>query len=158
MLRSLAGALAIEHEADVLIDGVFRRALHDDFSVEHEGGAIGQTFDQTKIVRNKEDRDVLAAQLFKFLHASAGEDGVADGERFVDNQDFGIDVNGSGKGQADVHAAGVFFDRAIDELTDFGEGFDAWKGVFQFLARESQDFAIEIDIFAAGEFRIEAGA
>ncbi len=154
----LAGALAIEHEADVLIDRVLGSALHDDFSVQHEGGAIGQAFDQTEIVRYQEHGDVLPAKLLELLHASAGEDRVADGERFVDDQDLGIDVNRGGKCQANVHSAGVFFDRPIDELADFGEGFDAWKRVVQFLARESQDLAIEIHIFAAAEFRIEAGA
>ena len=54
--------------------------------------------------------------------------------------------------------AGIFFDRAINELADFREGFNAWKGVVQFLARQSQDLAVEIDIFAAAEFWIEARA
>ena len=99
----LAGALAIEHETDVLIDRVLGSALHDDLSVQHEGGAIGQTLDQAEVVRHQEHGDVLLAQLFELLNAPAGEDRVADGERFVDNQDLGIDMDGGGKRQAHVH-------------------------------------------------------
>ena len=132
--------------------------MHDDSSVQHEGRAIGQALDQAKIVRYQEHGDVLAAQLFEFLHAPAGEDRVADGQRFIDDQDFGIDVNRGGKCQANVHAAGVLFDWPIDELADFRERLDARKHLVQFLARQSQDLAIEIHIFAAAEFGIEAGA
>ena len=36
----LAVAFAIEHKADVVIDRVLGSALHDDSSLQHEGGAI----------------------------------------------------------------------------------------------------------------------
>jgi hypothetical protein len=132
--------------------------LHHDSPIQHEGRAIGQALDQAEIVRDQKYGDVLAPQLLELLHAPAGEDRVADGQRFIDNQDLGIDVNRGGKCEADIHAAGVLFHRAIDELADFGESFDARKRLVQFLARQSQDLAIEIHIFAAAEFGIEAGA
>ncbi len=100
----------------------------------------------------------LPPQFFEFLHAPAGEDGVADGEGLIDDQDLGVDVNRGGKCEADVHSAGILFDGAIDELADFGEGFNARKHPFQFFAGQAQDLAVEIHIFAAGEFGIEAGA
>ena len=45
-----------------------------------------------------------------------------------------------------------------DELADFGEGFDGRHGLVDFGAAQAHDFAVEEDVFAAGEFRIESGA
>jgi len=101
----LRGALAIQHKANVPVDRVLRGALHDDSSIQHKGGTIRQALNQTEVVRYQEHRDVLPAKLFEFLHASAGENRVADGQGFVDNQDLGIDMNGGGKRQANVHSA-----------------------------------------------------
>ena len=41
---------SIQHEADILIDGVLRRALHHQLPVEHEGRTIGEALDQPQIV------------------------------------------------------------------------------------------------------------
>ena len=71
--------------------------------------------------------DVPLPKILEFLHASAGEDRIAHGQRLIHNQHFGIDVNGGGKSQAHIHAGGIFLDRPIDELADFRESFDARK-------------------------------
>ncbi len=154
----LASSFAIEHEADIMIHCVLGSALHHDSAIQHEGSAIRQALDQAKIVRHQQHGDVLSSKLFELLHAPAGENRVADCQRLIDNQDLGVDVNRGGKCQADIHAAGIFFHRPIDELADFGESFDARKGLVQFFARQSQNLAIQINIFAPAEFGIEAGA
>ena len=109
-------------------------------------------------MRYQKHRDVLSAKFLEFLNAPAGEDRVADGQRFIDDQDFGIDMNRGGKRQPNVHTARIFFDWPIDKLADFRESLDARKRFVQFLARQPQDLAIEIHIFAAAEFGIKSGA
>jgi hypothetical protein len=43
--------------------------------------------------------------------------GVADGEDFVDDEDFRLEVGGDGEGEADVHAAGVALDGGVEEFS-----------------------------------------
>ena len=150
--------LAFQHQADVAVDDVFGRAFGFDAAVEQEDGAVGELFDQPEIVGDEQDGDLALAQFLEFADAAVGEDGVADGQGFVDDEDFGVDVDGGGEGQAHVHAAGVFLDGTLDELADFGEGFDGGHGLFDLGAAEAEDLAVEEDVFAAGEFGVEAGA
>src|SRR5436309_11409173 len=83
---------------------------------------------------------------------------VADGEDFVYYQDLRFEVGGDGEGEAGVHAAGVEFDGGVEEFFGFGEGDDFVEFFGDFGAFHAQDGAVEVDIFAAGEFGVEAGA
>ena len=67
-------------------------------------------------------------------------------------------MDGGRERQPHVHAAGVFLHRARDELADFGEALDGGHGPVDFGAAQAHDFAVEVDVFAAGEFGVEAGA
>src|SRR5437660_11696241 len=49
---------------------------------------------------------------------------VADGEDFVDEEDFRLEMGGDGESQADVHAGGVVLDGSVNEFFEFGEGHD----------------------------------
>ena len=150
--------LALQDEADVAIDDVVGRALGFDAAVEQEDGAVAERFDQAEIVGDEEDGDFAFAEFLELADAAVGEDGVADREGFVDDENFGIDVDGGGEGEADVHAAGVFLDGALDELADLREGLDGGHGAVDFGAAESHDLAVEVDVLAAGEFGVESGA
>ena len=93
-----------------------------------------------------------------FAEAFLLEGGVADGEDFVDEEDFGFEVGGDGEGQADVHAGGVALDGRVDEFLDFGEGDDLVELAGDFALAHAEDGAVEEDVFAAGELGMEAGA
>ena len=45
-----------------------------------------------------------------------------------------------------------------DELADLGEGLDGRHGALDFGAAQSHDFAVQEDVFAAGEFGVESRA
>jgi hypothetical protein len=81
-----------------------------------------------------------------FAHAALAEIDVADGEGFIDEKDIGVDVDGDGKGEADGHAAGVGFDGLVDEVADFGEGFDGGVAGFDLGGGEAEDGGVEIDV------------
>src|SRR5580698_1581078 len=127
--------LAIQHEADVPVDRVLGRALHHNSSVQHESGAVRQALDQAEVVRNQQDGNVLLAKLLELLHAPAGEDCIAYRQSLIHDQHLGIDMNCGGERQANVHAAGIFFDWPIDELAEFRKSLDAWKCIVQLRAR-----------------------
>ncbi len=86
------------------------------------------------------------------------EAGVADGERFVDDEDVGLHVGGDGEGEAHDHAAAVRFDRLIEEVTDLGEGGDGLDLGVDLGAGEAEDGGVEVDVFASRELGVEAGA
>ena len=75
-------------------------------------------------VRDEQNGHACVAHLVHLAHAALAEIDVADRERFVDQQDLGLDVNRDGKSQAHAHAARVSLHRLIDELANFGELFD----------------------------------
>src|SRR5581483_5128816 len=83
---------------------------------------------------------------------------VADGEDFVDDQDFGFQMGGDGEGESYFHAAAVALNGRIEELFDAGEVDDFVELLVDFALGHSEDGAVEVDVFAAGEFGVEPGA
>ncbi|MCG3161346.1 MAG: hypothetical protein JMDDDDMK_02514 [Acidobacteria bacterium] len=98
-------------------------------------------------------RDVIhLAQAFTL------KSGVAYGQHFVNQQDFGIEVRSDGEGQPQIHPAGVMLDRRVNELFDFGESDYLVELVFDLGAPHSQDCAVQVDVLASGQFRMKPGA
>jgi hypothetical protein len=81
-----------------------------------------------------------ARKFVDLAHAALAKVNVADGQRFIHQQDFGIDIDGHGEGQPHHHPAGVGFHRLIDEVADLREGLD---------------IAVALVDLAGGEPRIE---
>src|ERR1022692_105760 len=158
LLLLLPRLLLFEHQSDVTVDDVAGRTLRFHAAVEQQNGAIGKLLHEAQVVRDEQYRDLAFAKLLELAHAAIGEDRVANGQGFVDDEDFGIHVDGGGEGQPHVHAAGILFDGAGDELADFREGFDGRHGALDFGAGQPHDFAVEEDVLAAAEFGVEARA
>ena len=58
------------------------------------------------------------------LEAFLGEEDIAYGEGFVDDEDVRLDIDGHGKGEPHHHARGVGLDRLVNEVADVGKGRD----------------------------------
>lgn len=67
-------------------------------------------------------------------------------------------MGGDGEGETHGHAAAVALDGGVEEFFDFGEGNDLVEFGFDLVFAHAEDGAIEEDVLAAGEFRVEAGA
>src|SRR5438876_189711 len=50
------------------------------------------------------------------------------------------------------------FDGCVEEFVDFGEGDDFVELSLNLNSRHAEDCAVEEDVFASGQFRVEAGA
>ena len=158
-VRLLAIAfLAFENHADVAVDDLLGRSDSLDLSVQQKNGAVRELLHQSEVVRDEENGHAPVFELFEFADAAVGEDGVSDGECFVDDEDFRIYVNGGGERKADIHARRVFFHGAIDEGADAGELLDAGEHARDLGGAEAQDLAVEEHVLATCEFRVEAGA
>ena len=83
---------------------------------------------------------------------------VADRQHLVDDQDLRLQVGGHRERQPHVHAAGVALHRRVEELLDLGERDDLVELPVDLAAAHAQDRAVEVDVLAAGQLGVEAGA
>ena len=109
------------------------------------------------IVGDEEERSAVGDQFFDLLKTSLLKKGIADREGFIDDQNIRLDLHLHGERQAHEHAAGIAFDRLIDELIDVGEGRDRLEPVVDFFPGQAEQRAVQIDVFPSGEFGIEPG-
>src|SRR4029453_13206329 len=75
-----------------------------------------------------------------------------------DEQDLGLEVRGDGEGQAQIHAARVALDRRVDEAVHLGEGDDLVEAPDDLGPAHAENGPAQIDVLAAGELTVEAGA
>ena len=83
---------------------------------------------------------------------------VADGEHLVHEQDVGIDVDRHGKTEPHVHAGRVGLDRRVDEVLELGELDDLVEPLGDLALGQAEHDAVDEDVLAAGDLRVEAGA
>lgn len=84
--------------------------------------------------------------------------GITDGEDFVQDQDFRVQVRCDGESEPDVHAGGVAFHRGVNKPFQAGKGDDFVKLPGDFSFRHAKDSPIEEDVLAPGEVGMEASA
>jgi hypothetical protein len=83
---------------------------------------------------------------------------VADREHLVDEQDLRLQVRRDRESEPDLHPARVALDRRVEELLDAGELDDRVELALDLGAAHAQDRAVQVDVLAAGQLRVEAGA
>ncbi len=109
-------------------------------------------------MRDEQHGYLAFLEFHEFLDAPIGEDCIANGESFIDDQNLGVDVNRCRECQAHVHAGRIFFHWPIHERADFGEAFDLREHMFHVATRNAEDLAVQINVFATREFGIEPSA
>ncbi|OPZ17381.1 MAG: hypothetical protein BWZ10_01214 [candidate division BRC1 bacterium ADurb.BinA364] len=117
-----------------------------------------ETADGLHVVGHQNDRHAVLQEAAHPGHAFDLKGRVAHGQRLVHQQHVGSQQYLHGEGQAHHHAGGVGLDRLVDELADVGEFGDFAEARGDFGLREPKHRAVEEDILAPGEFRIESGA
>ena len=86
--------------------------------------AVADRFDFAHGMRHEKDGHATTSHFMNLTHAALAEIYVANRERFVDQENLGIDVDCYGERQPDCHAAGVGLNRLIHEVADFGKFLD----------------------------------
>ena len=86
------------------------------------------------------------------------EGGVADREHLVDEQDLRLEVGGDGEGEPHRHPARVALHRRVEEALDLGELDDLVEAGADLGPAHAEDRAVEEDVLAPGQLRVEAGA
>src|SRR5262249_26870798 len=89
--------------------------------------ASAQRFDRWHVVADGENGAACLAAFAHPPHALPLKRHVSDGQHFIDDENLRFQVDSNGEGKADIHAAGVAFDRSVKEGPDFREFDDALK-------------------------------
>ncbi len=100
----------------------------------------------------------LTRHLVHLAQAFLLELGIADGENLIHDEDFRLHVGGDGEGEPYIHAAGIVFDRGIEEFADPGKFDNGVEAFGDISLLHPQHRPVEEDVFPAGQFRVEAGA
>ncbi len=83
---------------------------------------------------------------------------VADGQHFIDQQDFWLQMCRYAECQPHIHATGIVFDRCVDELLNLGKRYDLVKLAANLGPPHAQDGAVEVNVLPASQFAVEASA
>ena len=95
--------------------------------------AGAENFDHAQRVADDDDRLVGVAQFFELVEALVLEVLVADGQNFVDEQNFGVNIDGNGESQTHIHTGRVRADRFVDKVTEFGKFDDVIDTLVDFI-------------------------
>ena len=150
--------VAREEDAAVGVERRVRRAVEGDLArFEHET-ALAQALHGVAVVADEQQGRAVVEHALDALVAGELKARVADGQRFVEDEDLRLDRRRHGEGEAHVHAARVDLHRLIDELADVGEARDRVEARADLVLGEAEQRAVEIDVLAAAELGVEAGA
>src|SRR2546421_9422527 len=83
---------------------------------------------------------------------------VSHRQHLIDNENLRFQVGGNSKGKADGHAAAVALDGHLDKVLDISEGHDLIKLASDLATAHSEDAAVHIDVFAAGQLGVKTRA
>ena len=114
--------------------------------------------DRGRVVGDEDDRAAALLELEDLPEALALELLVADGEDLVQQQHVDLEMRGDRETEPHVHPRRVRAHRDVDEALQLREGDDLVHVPPDVLALEAEDGAVQVDVLAARELRVEAGA
>src|SRR5262245_49784574 len=80
---------------------------------------------------------------------------IADGEHFIHDQYFRLEMCRDCKSEPQIHAGGISFDGRINKLTDFREINNFIEFIVNLIAFHSQDRTVHINILSSSKFRMK---
>jgi hypothetical protein len=133
-------------------------AIHADLASVDPEDAVAEAANLIELMSDKDDGAAGAGDIAHFAEAFFLEIDVADGEDFIDEENFRFEMSGNGESEADIHAGGVVLDWSVDEFFELGEGDDFVEFGGDFAARHAENGSGEKSVFASGELGMKASA
>ena len=97
-------------------------AVEEDLVMVEINNTGAEGFDLGEAMGDEDGSDVFGGlKLFHSLKAFGLKVGVTNGEDFINEENFRVDVDGDREGQTHVHARGIVFNGLIDKFFDFGK-------------------------------------
>ena len=119
---------------------------------------VAKRFHLVQRVRTKQHRGALRFKLHDALKRLLGKRAIAHTQCFVNDQNIRIGAGGNGKSQAHIHAAGIRFNRLVNELTNTRKFHNAFVQSICFRTRKAHHSRRQIHILAARKFWVKARA
>ena len=119
---------------------------------------VAKRFHLVHGVGAKQHGGALRFELHDALKRLLGKRTVAHTQGFINNQDVRVGAGGNGKSQTHIHAAGVGFNRLVNELANARKFDNAFVQSIGFCPRKSHHCRCQKHIFTAGKFRVKACA
>ncbi len=145
------------HVAQVELRHLVRRTGSLDVAVLQVDGVIAERLHHVHAVRHEQQRHPCLGELLQPLQAFELERRVAHGERLVDDQHVGVDVDRHREGEPQLHPARIRLGRLLDEGADVGKRRDVVEPLLHLRARDAHDRAVHEHVLAPGEIRVESG-
>ncbi len=123
--------------------------------VEH---AIAQLLHEDERVRHEENRLSAPRELRDRVEAAVRESLVAHREHLVHDENVRVDVHGHREAEPHVHSRGVRLHGLVDEVLEARERDDLGQLPLDLPAREPEHDAVDHDVLAPRDLRVEAGA
>ena len=120
--------------------------------------AMAESSNLIELVADQDDGAAGAGHVAHLAQAFLLEIDVANGEHLVHQKNLRFEMGGDGKGEADVHTGGIMLHGCVDEFFELGESNDFIKFACDFALGHAQNGTAKKSVFAAREFRMEAGA
>ena len=116
------------------------------------------SFDVIQRMRDQQQRAAIGEVTLHPRDAFVLERFIAHREHFVGDQQIGLQRRHQREAETHHHAAGVGLDRRVNVLADVGEGDDLVEPGVERRAGQPLQRSSEFEVFAAGVFRMKAGA
>src|SRR6266511_1280334 len=155
---SLVGIALTREQATVTDDRVVGRSVELDDASPQQDRAVAEPLDRRRVVGDEDDRSATLLELEDLPEALALELLVADGEDLVEEKDVRVDVRRDREPEPHVHPRRIGAYGQVDELLQSGERDDLVELLADVRPLEPVDRAVEEDVLAAREVRMEAGA
>ena len=147
----------VGEQAPVAGDRLVRRPVVDLLAGREEDRPLAEPLDRLGVVRDEEDRAALVLERGDDAEALPLEVLVADREDLVEQQHVGLQERGDREAEPHRHPARVRADRPVDRVLELGEGDDLVEALADLGAAQALDRAVQVDVLAAAEVRVEAG-
>src|SRR5215213_7260735 len=109
-------------------------------------------------MRDEHDRRAALLQLRDSLNTFLLKRRIADCQDFIQQQNIRIEVGSDRETQTYIHAGRVTLHWCINELPELGKLHDAVQLLGNLAPQHAEDRTVEINILAAGKFRMKTGA
>src|SRR5229473_8357949 len=119
---------------------------------------IAQRLHRVHVVADEQHRSPADGDLLYLAEAPLLELGVAHGEHLVDEKDLRLEVGCDRETEPGLHAARIPLDRRVEETLDTGECYDLVESARDLGPGHAENDAAHVDILAAGEVGVKAGA
>ena len=135
-----------------------RRPVERDAPGVEQHRALAQPLDRGSVVRDEDDRAARLLEGEDPPEALPLERLVADGKDLVEEEDVGVEEGSDREAEPHGHPGRVGANRPVDRVLELGEGDDLVEALADVLPPQALDRPVQVDVLAAAEVGVEAGA